>query len=140
MSNGTKYGRGQNQEWATMATPGGNSNSVIPPVARRKLMMRAQRQNAQRLANILWGSLLSLCLIGFWVYHRTYLRTRKHISYASRRWKSDISPHLRGARGWINQESLPFVSHEIELAPFDYEFFLKKNSFDSLNKTPTESR
>jgi hypothetical protein len=93
-----------------------NNNSVIPPVARRKLQMRAQRQQAQRLANLMWAALLCLSLIGFWIYHHHHAVKKNYQRRpASVRNRYDgTTPRLRGAKQpWINQSSLPFVSKMI---------------------------
>ena len=99
---------------------GRRTGSMIPPVARRKLMMRELNSRREARRNVLAGSLVALFIIIFVVYNIQYIRdlkTKRQVFEGSRAGdtvsvasstNADNSGRLRGTHSWISAHSQPF--------------------------------
>jgi hypothetical protein len=89
---------------------------MIPPVARRKLMMRKLEGRKQARRNLLAGALVSILIITFVVYNVMYFReikTKQQSYQGSGGGAIGGSGLLRGTHSWISSKSQPFNLNQV---------------------------
>ena len=79
----------------------------IPPVARRKHMLRVQQQHRDKMKDILYASLTIAMFLAFLTYNLSYRGRLKQLQKE----EGLMKPKLRGSKvSWVSPNAQPFVS------------------------------